>query len=79
MRASVNARTALSFYQNRLVEQYASTALKRVSMRQLIAFGRAGMSDAKLIRSANYVRSELCVRLGKYSDYSIYLPFKRIG
>lgn len=54
--------TALHFYQNRQLELYASKQAKRLSLRQLLFFGRA-MNEDRLIKSANYVRTELPVRI----------------
>jgi hypothetical protein len=52
------------FYGNRSVEQYACIETKRVTLRQLIAFGKH-MNELKLLKSANYVKKELAVRLGE--------------
>ncbi|CAA7259766.1 unnamed protein product [Cyclocybe aegerita] len=54
--------TALHFYQNRQLELYASKEAKRLTLRQLVFFGRS-MSEERLIKSANYVRTELPVRI----------------
>ncbi|KAF8914666.1 branched-chain alpha-ketoacid dehydrogenase [Mucidula mucida] len=71
--------TALHFYQNRQLELYASKEAKRLTLRQLVRiivfleltvckiwtqvfFGRS-MTEARLITSANYVRTELPVRI----------------
>ncbi|KAF9055334.1 alpha-ketoacid dehydrogenase kinase N-terminal domain-containing protein [Hymenopellis radicata] len=54
--------TALHFYQNRQLELYASKEAKRLTLRQLVFFGRS-MTEARLITSANYVRTELPVRI----------------
>ncbi|RDB22502.1 [3-methyl-2-oxobutanoate dehydrogenase [lipoamide]] kinase, mitochondrial [Hypsizygus marmoreus] len=54
--------TALHFYQNRQLELYASKAAKRLTLRQLVFFGRS-MDKDRLIKSANYVRTELPVRI----------------
>jgi hypothetical protein len=51
------------FYQNQQVEQYAAVKTKKVTLFQLLAFGRH-MTELKLIKSANYVRQELAVRIG---------------
>ncbi|KAG6836516.1 hypothetical protein H0H93_007193 [Arthromyces matolae] len=66
---SFNARaqstTALHFYQNRQLELYASKPAQRLTLRQLIFFGRS-MDEERLIKawkSANYVRTELPVRI----------------
>ncbi|PCH41005.1 alpha-ketoacid dehydrogenase kinase N-terminal domain-containing protein [Wolfiporia cocos MD-104 SS10] len=54
--------SALHFYQNRQLEQYASKDAQRLTLRQLIFFGRS-MNEDRLIKSANYVRNELPVRI----------------
>ncbi|KIM90835.1 hypothetical protein PILCRDRAFT_94521 [Piloderma croceum F 1598] len=54
--------TALHFYQNRQLELYASKEAKRLTLRQLVFFGRS-MDEDRLIKSANYVRTELAVRI----------------
>ncbi|KAJ3182258.1 hypothetical protein HDU85_003300 [Gaertneriomyces sp. JEL0708] len=63
-----------SFYQNRVLEQYAAQETKRVTLRQLTVFGRT-LTEDKLIKSANYVRAELPVRLAhRIFDFQ-HLPF----
>ncbi|KAF9009040.1 branched-chain alpha-ketoacid dehydrogenase [Cyathus striatus] len=57
-----NESTALHFYQNRQLELYASRQAKRLTLRQLVFFGRS-LTDERLITSANYVRTELPVRI----------------
>ncbi|KAF5388238.1 hypothetical protein D9615_000434 [Tricholomella constricta] len=54
--------TALHFYQNRQLELYASKEAKRLTLRQLVFFGRS-MDEDRLIKSANYVRTELPIRI----------------
>lgn len=54
--------TAVHFYQNRQLELYASKEAKRLTLRQLVFFGRS-MDKDRLIKSANYVRTELPVRI----------------
>lgn len=51
-----------NFYSNRELEQYASREAKRLSLRQLIFFGRS-LNSEKILKSANYVRTELPVRI----------------
>ncbi|KAF8076416.1 branched-chain alpha-ketoacid dehydrogenase [Lyophyllum atratum] len=57
-----NESTALHFYQNRQLELYASKEAKRLTLRQLVFFGRS-MDKDRLITSANYVRTELPIRI----------------
>ncbi|TFY57920.1 hypothetical protein EVJ58_g6731 [Rhodofomes roseus] len=54
--------TALHFYQNRQLELYASKDAQRLTLRQLVFFGRS-ITEERLIKSANYVRTELPVRI----------------
>ncbi|ESK96029.1 pyruvate dehydrogenase [Moniliophthora roreri MCA 2997] len=54
--------TALHFYQNKQLDLYASKEAKRLTLRQLVFFGRS-MNEERLVKSANYVRTELPVRL----------------
>ncbi|KAI8812532.1 hypothetical protein BJ742DRAFT_792737 [Cladochytrium replicatum] len=63
-----------NFYQNRILEQYAAQETKRVTLRQLTVFGRH-LTGEKLLKSANYARSELPVRLAhRIRDFQ-NLPF----
>ncbi|KAL0574533.1 putative protein kinase [Marasmius crinis-equi] len=54
--------TALHFYQNKQLDLYASREAKRLTLRQLTFFGRS-MDEERLVKSANYVRTELPVRI----------------
>ncbi|KAF9509490.1 hypothetical protein BS47DRAFT_149111 [Hydnum rufescens UP504] len=56
------SQNGLQFYRNRQLELYAARETKRLSLRQLVFFGRA-MDEERLIKSANYVRVELPVRI----------------
>ncbi|KAJ6515867.1 branched-chain alpha-ketoacid dehydrogenase [Mycena sanguinolenta] len=70
--------TALSqhrlFYQNRQLELYAAKEANRLTLRQLIFFGRS-MDEDRLIKSANYVRTELPVRIAHRLRDMQKLPF----
>ena len=72
MKASLKA--CCNFYHNRVLEKYAEQETKRVTLRQLTVFGRHITQD-KLLRSANYVRSELPVRLAHRIARFQQLPF----
>ncbi|KAJ3108149.1 hypothetical protein HDU97_002061 [Phlyctochytrium planicorne] len=66
--------SAGGFYNNRILERYAARETKRVTLRQLTVFGR-NLTEEKLIRSGNYVREELPVRLAhRIRDFQ-HLPF----
>ncbi|KAI0638198.1 alpha-ketoacid dehydrogenase kinase N-terminal domain-containing protein [Trametes polyzona] len=54
--------TATHFYQNKQLEAYASRPATRLTLRQLVYFGKH-MNEERLIKSANYVRTELPVRI----------------
>ncbi|KAF9221992.1 alpha-ketoacid dehydrogenase kinase [Gyrodon lividus] len=54
--------TAVHFYQNRQLDHYAAKEAHRLTLRQLVFFGRQ-MDEDRLIKSANYVRTELPVRI----------------
>ncbi|KAI0081785.1 alpha-ketoacid dehydrogenase kinase [Panus rudis PR-1116 ss-1] len=54
--------SAVHFYQNKQLELYASRSAQRLTLRQLVFFGRS-MNEERLIKSANYVRTELPVRI----------------
>ncbi len=59
---------------NHILDQYADRESQRVTLRQLIVFGRS-LTDDKLLKSANYVRTELPVRLAhRIRDFQ-NLPF----
>ncbi|KAJ3417387.1 hypothetical protein HDV05_004852 [Chytridiales sp. JEL 0842] len=63
-----------NFYNNSIIEKYAAQATKRVTLRQLTVFGRH-LTEDKLLRSANYIREELPVRLAhRIRDFQ-HLPF----
>ncbi|KAJ2157163.1 [Pyruvate dehydrogenase (acetyl-transferring)] kinase 2, mitochondrial [Coemansia sp. RSA 552] len=62
------------FYENRILDRYTAQDPKKVSLRQLVLFGRQ-LTEDKLVASANYVRSELPVRLAhRISDFQ-FLPY----
>ncbi|CAK5263042.1 unnamed protein product [Mycena citricolor] len=50
------------FYQNKQLELYAAKEANRLTLRQLIFFGRS-MNEQRLIKSANYVRTEPPIRI----------------
>ncbi|KAJ3357178.1 hypothetical protein GGF32_001165 [Allomyces javanicus] len=63
------------FYASRVLEQYARQEPTRVTLRQLVYFGRH-MSEHKLLKSANYLRTELPVRLAhRLRDLQTSLPY----
>ncbi|KAJ7047343.1 branched-chain alpha-ketoacid dehydrogenase kinase [Mycena alexandri] len=70
--------TALSqhrlFYQNKQLELHAAKEANRLTLRQLVFFGRS-MDEDRLIKSANYVRTELPVRIAHRLRDMQKLPF----
>ncbi|CEL59532.1 hypothetical protein RSOLAG1IB_03465 [Rhizoctonia solani AG-1 IB] len=52
----------LHFYRNKQMEVYAAKPAHRLSLRQLLFFGRQ-MDEERILKSANYVRTELPVRI----------------
>ncbi|KAG0047843.1 hypothetical protein BGZ83_007200 [Gryganskiella cystojenkinii] len=62
------------FYQNRILDPYVNQPVNPITLRQLVFFGR-NMQEDKLLKSANYVRTELPVRLAhRIRDFQ-NLPF----
>ncbi|KAF9409528.1 hypothetical protein BGZ94_001926 [Podila epigama] len=62
------------FYQNRILDPYVQQLVTPITLRQLVFFGR-NMQEEKLLKSANYVRTELPVRLAhRIRDFQ-NLPF----
>ena len=67
-----------NFYSNRILDQFSSKETNRVTLRQLTVFGR-GMTETKLIKSANYVRNELPVRLAhRIRDFQVRVSYNVI-
>ncbi|CAG8553282.1 15721_t:CDS:1 [Dentiscutata erythropus] len=62
------------FYQNRILDQYASQPITPITLRQLIVFGR-NLTEERIVKSGNYVRSELPIRIAhRIRDFQ-NLPF----
>ncbi|KAK2466233.1 hypothetical protein APHAL10511_001875 [Amanita phalloides] len=57
-----HASSTLHFYHNRQLEVYAAKDAKRLTLRQLVFHGRS-MDEDRLLKGANYVRTELPVRI----------------
>ncbi|KAG2013617.1 atypical/PDHK/BCKDK protein kinase [Coprinopsis cinerea AmutBmut pab1-1] len=62
LQSSLRYSSTFNFYQNRQLEQYANREAKPLTLRQLVFFGRH-LTEEKILKSANYVRSELPVRI----------------
>ncbi|KAJ7068300.1 branched-chain alpha-ketoacid dehydrogenase kinase [Mycena amicta] len=63
------------FYQNKQLELYAAREANRLTLRQLLFFGRSTSDAERLIKSANYVRTELPVRIAHRLRDMQKLPF----
>ncbi|PWZ00551.1 hypothetical protein BCV70DRAFT_160166 [Testicularia cyperi] len=64
------------FYLNKVLEQWAAKPATRMTLRQLIFFGRSmGRDREKILKSANYVRQELPVRIAHRIRDLQALPF----
>ncbi|KDN46482.1 hypothetical protein K437DRAFT_235251 [Tilletiaria anomala UBC 951] len=64
------------FYLNKILEQWAARPATRMTLRQLIFFGKTlGKDRDKIIKSANYVRQELPIRIAHRIRDLQALPF----
>lgn len=71
---SVQSSSPIHFYQNKVLEEYTAQPVNASTLRQFIFFGRQ-MNTDRLIKSANWVRNELLVRLAhRIRDFQ-QLPF----
>ncbi|KAJ2963848.1 hypothetical protein NQZ79_g1089 [Umbelopsis isabellina] len=62
------------FYQNKTLDYYVEQKVTPITLRQLVFFGKR-LNEERLIKSANYVRKELPVRLAhRIRDFQ-QLPF----
>jgi len=69
-----NITTPKSFYHNEVLDRYVEQSVNPNTVRQLVFFGRH-MTDDRLIKSANYVRKEITIRLAhRIRDFQ-KLPF----
>lgn len=72
--ASTTTDSPYHFYQNKVLEPYLRQTIHANTLRQYITFGRQ-MTSARLIKSANWVRHELMIRLAhRIRDFQ-QLPF----
>jgi pyruvate dehydrogenase kinase 2/3/4 len=62
------------FYNNRVLDTYAYQPVNTVTLRQLIVFGR-NITKERLLKSGNYVRTELPIRLAHRIRGFQNLPF----
>ncbi|KAF7730148.1 hypothetical protein EC973_002756 [Apophysomyces ossiformis] len=71
---SVQSDSPYHFYQNKIIDKYVQQPINASTLRQYIFFGRQ-MNAERLIKSANWVRNELLVRLAhRIRDFQ-QLPF----
>ncbi|KAI9251059.1 branched-chain alpha-ketoacid dehydrogenase [Sporodiniella umbellata] len=70
----IQCNSSLHFYQNKIIDEYATQPVNPSTIRQFIFFGRQ-MNSERLIALANWVRKELLVRLAhRVRDFQ-QLPF----
>ncbi|OZJ02136.1 hypothetical protein BZG36_04796 [Bifiguratus adelaidae] len=62
------------FYESRVLDKYLTTSVSPITLRQLIFVGR-NLNEERLIKSANYVRSEIATRLAHRIRDLQTLPF----
>ena len=75
-RMASDAELGRHFYLNKVLEQWAAKPAIRMTLRQLIFFGKTlGMDREKILKSANYVRQELPVRIAHRIRDLQALPF----
>jgi len=64
-----------AFYGNSALDELAAKKTTKVSLKELVDFGKGRMSEVKLITSANFVRREIAIRLAhRLADFQ-RLPF----
>jgi hypothetical protein len=69
-----NTAAPKSFYHNEVLDRYVDQSVNPNTIRQLVFYGRH-MTDDRLIDSANYVRTEITIRLAhRIRDFQ-KLPF----
>ncbi|KAH7105664.1 branched-chain alpha-ketoacid dehydrogenase [Auriculariales sp. MPI-PUGE-AT-0066] len=73
-RRAASTYASTSFYRNRILEAYADKPTTRLTLRQLVFYGRA-MNEERLIKSANHVRTELPIRIAHRIRNMQSLPY----
>lgn len=69
-----SAYSSQHFYHSRILDQYVSQPANKINLRQLIVFGR-NLTEERIIKSGNYVRTELPIRIAhRIRDFQ-NLPF----
>ena len=66
--------TVISFYDDKLTK-YAENSIRPVTLKELVRFGQPPLSTSTLLKSANYTRSVLPVRLARRVKALQNLPF----
>lgn len=70
------AQLGRHFYLNKALEHWASRSSTKMTLRQLLFFGRSlGRDPEKILKSANYVREELPIRIAQRIRDMQDLPF----
>jgi len=74
-RRALSTKPTDAFYGNSALDELAATKTTKVSLKELVDFGKGRMSEVKLITSANFVRREIAIRLAhRLADFQ-RLPF----
>src|ERR1041384_6543388 len=71
---STQQEIVMSFYDDKLTK-YAENSVRPVTFKELIRFGQPPLSTLTLLKSANYTRSALPVRLARRVKALQNLPF----
>lgn len=70
------AQLGRHFYLNKALEHWASRPATKMTLRQLLFFGRSlGRDPDKILKSANYVREELPIRIAQRIRDMQSLPY----
>lgn len=74
-RRALSTKPTNAFYGNSALDELAAKKTTKVSLKELVDFGKGRMSEVKLITSANFVRREIAIRLAhRLADFQ-RLPF----
>ena len=73
-RSSFNADSNLHFYRNKILDEYVQQQTTPITLRQLLFYERQ-LNTERLLKSANYVRRELPIRISHRIREFQKLPF----
>ncbi|KAI8356095.1 hypothetical protein EDC96DRAFT_515762 [Choanephora cucurbitarum] len=71
---AIQSNSPYHFYQNKVLDEFTEQPVNPSTLRQFIFFGRQ-MNTSRLVKSANWVRNELLVRLAHRIRAFQQLPF----